>query len=69
LAVLLPMVLAGSHLLSLFGATKEVARYFPDQAGAQMLTVGSHQAGSGFAVLFARTVAALACGLLRHSRW
>jgi ABC-2 type transport system permease protein len=69
LAVLLPMVLAGSHILSLIGATKAVARYFPDQAGIQMLTVNSHGAATGFAVMLAWTVAALACGYLRHKRW
>jgi ABC-type transport system involved in multi-copper enzyme maturation permease subunit len=69
LAVLLPMVLAGSQILSIIGATKEVARYFPDRAGMQMLTVDSHDAYSGCAVLLAWTVAALACGYLRHRRW
>lgn len=69
LAVLLPMVLAGSHILSIIGATKEVARYFPDQAGTRMLTVNAHDAGTGCVVLLAWTVAALACGYLRHSRW
>lgn len=69
LAVLLPMVLAGSQILSIIGATKEVARYFPDRAGMQMLTVDSHDAYTGCAVLLAWTVAALACGYLRHRRW
>jgi ABC-type transport system involved in multi-copper enzyme maturation permease subunit len=69
LAILFPMVLAGSHILSVIGATKEMARYFPDQAGMQMLTVGSHDAGFGFAVLLAWTVVALAGGYLRHGRW
>ncbi|MFI6057753.1 ABC transporter permease [Streptomyces sp. NPDC051286] len=69
LAVLLPMVLAGSQILSVIGATKEVARYFPDRAGLQMLTVNSPDASTGCAVLFVWTVAALVCGYLRHRRW
>ncbi|MDX3548217.1 ABC transporter permease [Streptomyces europaeiscabiei] len=69
LAILLPMVLAGSQILSVIGATKEVARYFPDQAGMRMLTIDSHDAYTGFAVLLVWTVAALAVGYLRHSRW
>lgn len=69
LAVLLPMVLAGTQILSVIGATKEVARYFPDQAGMRMLTVQSHDAYTGFAVLLVWTAAALAAGYLRHRRW
>jgi ABC-2 type transport system permease protein len=69
LAVLLPMVLAGSQILSIIGATKEVARYFPDRAGTQMLTVNSHDAYTGCAVLLTWTAAALVCGYLRHRRW
>ncbi|CAL9450360.1 hypothetical protein SUDANB145_02428 [Streptomyces sp. enrichment culture] len=69
LAVLLPMVLAGSQILSVIGATKEVARYFPDRAGAQLLTVDSSEAYTGALVLLAWTVAALVTGYLRHRRW
>jgi amino acid permease len=69
LAVLLPMVLAGTQILSVIGATKEVARYFPDQAGMRMLTVQSHDAYTGFAVLLVWTAAALTAGYLRHRRW
>jgi ABC-type transport system involved in multi-copper enzyme maturation permease subunit len=69
LAVLLPMVLAGSQILSVIGATKEMARYFPDRAGTQMLTVGSSDAYTGFAVLLAWVLAALAVGYVRHLRW
>jgi ABC-type transport system involved in multi-copper enzyme maturation permease subunit len=69
LVILFPMVLAGSHILTVIGATKELARYFPDQAGMQLLTVDSHDAGTGFVVLLAWTVAAVAGGYLRHSRW
>ncbi|MEU5538860.1 ABC transporter permease [Streptomyces sp. NPDC020362] len=69
LAVLLPMVLAGSHIMSLMGATKELARYFPDQAGIQMLTVHSPEVGTGFLALLAWTAAALVGGYLRHRRW
>ncbi|WEH16169.1 ABC transporter permease [Streptomyces sp. VNUA24] len=69
LAVLLPMVLAGTQILSVIGATKEVARYFPDQAGMRMLAVQSHDAHTGFAVLLVWTAAALTAGYLRHRRW
>ncbi|MET8830113.1 ABC transporter permease [Streptomyces sp. NPDC004610] len=69
LAVLLPMVLAGTQILSVIGATKEVAQYFPDQAGMRMLTVHSDDAYTGFAVLLVWTAAALAVGYVRHRRW
>ncbi|MFJ5925280.1 ABC transporter permease [Kitasatospora sp. NPDC092948] len=69
LVVLLPMVLAGSHLLSLLGATRQLARYLPDRAGAELLTVGSHDQARGLLVLLAWTAAALALGLLRLRRW
>ncbi|MGW0707274.1 ABC transporter permease [Streptomyces sp. NPDC002643] len=69
LAVLLPMVLAGSQILSIIGATKEMVRYFPDRAGTRMLTVDADDAFTGFAVLLVWTVAALALGYLRHRRW
>ncbi len=69
LAVLLPLVLVGSQVLSVIGATKEVARWFPDRAGAQMLTVDSGDALTGLAVLLAWTAAALTAGYLRHRSW
>ncbi|MEU4682874.1 ABC transporter permease [Streptomyces xinghaiensis] len=69
LAVLLPMVLAGTHILSLIGATKGMARYFPDQAGRELLTVGSPDTVFGFTVLLAWTVVALVLGWVRHHRW
>lgn len=69
LAILIPVVLIGSHLLSLLGATKDLARYFPDQAGMRMVTVGAHDAVTGFAVVLAWTAAALIVGYLRHNRW
>ncbi|OIJ94239.1 ABC transporter permease [Streptomyces colonosanans] len=69
LAVLLPMVLAGTHLLSLIGAAKEMTRYFPDQAGRELLNVDSPHTAFGFTVLLAWTVAALVWGLVRHLRW
>ncbi|MFE0130799.1 ABC transporter permease [Streptomyces sp. NPDC059037] len=69
LAILLPMVLAGSQILSVIGATKEVARYFPDRAGARMLTVDAGDAYTGGAVLLVWTVAALVLGQVRHRRW
>lgn len=69
LAVLLPMVLAGTHILSLIGATKEMARYFPDQAGNELLTVRSPHTAFGFTVLLAWTLAALGWGWVRQRRW
>lgn len=69
LAVLLPMVLIGSQLLSVLGLTKDLARFLPDQAGAHMLEVGSDQAFFGFAVMLVWTAAITALGYLRHLRW
>ena len=69
LAVLLPMVLAGTHILSLIGATREMARYFPDQAGNELLTVHSPHTAFGFTVLLAWTVAAVGWGWVRQRRW
>ncbi|AJE44469.1 ABC transporter permease [Streptomyces nodosus] len=69
LAVLLPMVLAGSQILSVIGATKAVVRYFPDRAGSELLTVGTHDAVRGCVVLLVWTVAAVAFGWVRHRRW
>ncbi|MER7702520.1 ABC transporter permease [Kitasatospora sp. NPDC097605] len=69
LAVLLPMMLAGTQILSTVGATKEMVRYLPDRAGLRMLTVGSDHAFTGFVVLLGWTVAALTVGWLRHRRW
>ncbi|MFE2941456.1 ABC transporter permease [Streptomyces sp. NPDC059255] len=69
LAVLLPTVLAGSQILSVVGATKEVARYFPDRAGTHLLTIGSPDGYIGAVVLLVWTVVALILGYLRHARW
>jgi ABC-2 type transport system permease protein len=73
LAILIPLVLIGSHLLTLLGATKALARYFPDQAGDQMLTVRATAGGlsplAGLAVLMAWAAAALlAAGALTKMR-
>jgi ABC-2 type transport system permease protein len=69
LAVLLPMVLAGSHLLTLIGATRQLAKYLPDQAGSQILTVHSAQALTGLLTLLGWTAAALTAGYLRTRQW
>jgi ABC-2 type transport system permease protein len=70
LAILIPVVLIGSHLLTLIGATKGVARYLPDQAGMQMLAIhvdrGALTPAEGAVVLLAWVVAAHACGYLVH---
>ncbi|MEV7387720.1 MULTISPECIES: histidine kinase dimerization/phosphoacceptor domain-containing protein [unclassified Streptomyces] len=55
--------------LSLVGATRELARYFPDQAGNELLTVRSPHTAFGFAVLLAWTVAALGWSWARQRRW
>ncbi|GGQ73387.1 response regulator [Kitasatospora griseola] len=69
LVVLLPMVLAGSHLLSPLGATRQLAHYLPDRAGAELLTVGSHDQLRCLLVLLVWTAAAQALGFLRLRRW
>jgi hypothetical protein len=70
LAILIPMVLAGSHLLTLIGATKEIARYLPDQAGMQMLAVhvnrGDLTPAMGTAVLAGWVAVAQAGGCVLH---
>ena len=69
LAILLPLVLAGSQILSVIGATSAVARYLPDQAGMRILAV--HATGTaklspaaGLAVMLAWTAASLGGGYL-----
>lgn len=61
LAILIPLVLVGSHLLTL--VAKAVARFAPDQAGEQMLAVhvkaGDMSPAAGFAVLLAWVAAVL----------
>lgn len=69
LAVLLPMVLVGSHLLSLVRSTGDLARYLPDRAGTELLTIGSDHAARGLVTLLAWTGAALAVGFVRLRRW
>jgi ABC-type transport system involved in multi-copper enzyme maturation permease subunit len=69
LAVLLPLVLAGSQILSTIGATAAVARYLPDQAGMRMLAVHAGDSAklspaAGFAVLVGWTAVAVAAGFL-----
>ena len=56
LATLLPLVLAGSQILSIIGAAAVIARFLPDRDGMRMLAVsagGSDQLSSvaGFAVM------------------
>jgi hypothetical protein len=73
LAVLLPLVLAGSQILSVIGATASTARFLPDQAGMRMLAVsagsgGMLSPGEGFAVLLGWTAAAVIGGYILISR-
>jgi len=69
LAVLLPLVLAGSQILSVIGATASIARFLPDRAGMSMLAVsagsgGMLSSGEGFAVLLGWTATAVIGGYL-----
>jgi len=69
LAILIPLVLAGSQILSVIGATASVARFLPDQAGMRMLAVvpggsGKLSALAGLVVLLAWVAAALSGGLM-----
>ncbi len=68
LVVLLPLVLTGSQILSVIGATADVARYLPDQAGASLMTIRPDPSklgrGSGLAVLVGWAAAALGGGLI-----
>jgi ABC-2 type transport system permease protein len=73
LATLLPLVLAGSQILSVIGATAAIARFLPDQAGMRMLAVSVGVGDklnpvAGLAVLLAWTAAASVGGyvLLRR---
>ncbi len=70
LAVLLPLVLAGSQILSVINATSELAKYLPDRAGISLLSVRvpddveALSAPAGLAVLVAWSLAAVLGGLL-----
>jgi ABC-2 type transport system permease protein len=73
LATLLPLVLAGSQILSIIGATTVIARFLPDRAGMRMLAVSagnSDQLSSvaGFAVMLVWAAAALMGGYLLLQR-
>ncbi|MEV5575603.1 ABC transporter permease [Spirillospora sp. NPDC052269] len=68
LAVLLPLITVGSQLLTIADASRRVARFLPDRAGAQLLTVRpDHDAlgpALGGAVMAVWVAAAVAGGLL-----
>ena len=73
LATLIPLVLAGSQILSVIGATAAVARFLPDRAGMRILAVVPGGAGEltplvGLLVMLTWVTAALVSGflLLRH---
>jgi ABC-2 type transport system permease protein len=73
LAMLLPLVLAGSQILSVIGATSAMARFLPDQAGMRMLavSVGSSDKLSpvaGFAMMLVWAAAALIGGYVLLQR-
>lgn len=69
LATLLPVILAGSQILSDFHATAEIARLLPDRAGMQMIghpvsTAGGLSPVAGLLVLLAWAGASMAGGYL-----
>jgi hypothetical protein len=73
LATLLPLVLAGSQILSIIGATAAIARFLPDQAGMRMLAVSAGSSDklspvAGFAVMLAWEVTALIGGYILLQR-
>lgn len=73
LATLLPLVLAGSQILSIIGATEVIARFLPDRAGMRMLAVSAGSGNqlssvAGFAVMLVWTAAALIGGYILLSR-
>src|ERR1700682_239069 len=73
LATLLPLVLGGSQILSLIGATAAVGGFLPDRAGMRMLAVSagsSNQLSSvaGFAVMLVWAAAALMGGYILLQR-
>src|SRR3984893_19583652 len=73
LATLLPLVLAGSQILSVIGATAALARFLPDQAGMRMLAVTAGTGDklssvAGFGVMLVWAAAALIGGYLLLQR-
>jgi len=74
LATLLPLVPAGSQILSVIGATASMSRFLPDQAGMRMLAVsvgGGDKLSpvAGLAVLLGWTAGAVIAGyVLLHRR-
>ena len=69
LATLLPVILAGSQILSDFHDTAAIARFLPDRAGMQMIghpvaTAGGLSPAAGLMVLLAWAGASLAGGYL-----
>jgi ABC-2 type transport system permease protein len=69
LATLLPVILAGSQILSDFHVTAAIARFLPDRAGMQMIghpvmTAGGLSPVAGLVVLLAWAGASLAGGYL-----
>jgi hypothetical protein len=67
LGVLIPMFFIVGPILSRIPGVDEAARFLPDQAGAQIMAVGSTglTPGQGLLVVLAWTIVAVAAGYLR----
>jgi ABC-2 type transport system permease protein len=73
LGILIPLFFMIGPILSRIPGVDRAARFLPDQAGIQIMTVGPHQAGTltplqGLLVMTGWTVAAVAAGYLRLRR-
>jgi ABC-2 type transport system permease protein len=73
LGILIPLFFIIGPILSRIPGVDKAARFLPDQAGNQIMTVGAHKAGTltplqGLLVVIAWTVAAVLAGYLRLRR-
>jgi len=73
LGILIPLFFIIGPILSRIPGVDKAARFLPDQAGNQIMTVGAHKAGTltplqGLLVVIAWTVTAVLAGYLRLRR-
>jgi ABC-2 type transport system permease protein len=73
LGILIPLFFIVGAILSRVPGIREAARFLPDQAGAQIMTVGPHQPGTlsplqGLLVVAAWTALAVGAGYVRLRR-
>jgi ABC-2 type transport system permease protein len=73
LGILIPLFFIIGPILSRIPGVDKAARFLPDQAGDQIMTVGAHKAGTltplqGLLVVIAWTVLAVGAGYLRLRR-